>query len=289
MVGSPQEVVRSAVESFGNDTRLPTHLQPYISSVTASNVAVSGPPSVLARLLDESLSRAQTAWLSIHGPFHAPHLYSQSDVDAILAPCDPRILERTPSNAMISARDGERVDAASGRDLFERAVQDMLVSPLRWDRVLQASTSIFPGHVVVQPILAPSQSLSSILTNAGRRCEVRTADARAGGTAGTKPKLAISKHCFDFHAPGPFNADRVFVVGYSGRFPSAASADELWENVLLPGLDVHREIPADRFDVDAHFDASGKTKNTSKVRDGRMSSLYASQTEPLVDPPWLLH
>src|SRR5687767_14685504 len=54
----------------------------------------------------------------------------------------------------------------------------------------------------------------------------------------------------------------VAVVGQSIRCPMAANAAELWCR-LLAGADAIREVPMDRWDVDAYFDpdpdAPGKT------------------------------
>ncbi|KAK4692542.1 hypothetical protein P7C71_g4683, partial [Lecanoromycetidae sp. Uapishka_2] len=60
---------------------------------------------------------------------------------------------------------------------------------------------------------------------------------------------------------------KIAIIGYSGRFPDAESNQKFWD-LLHAGLDVHREIPEDRFDVKAHFDPSGKKKNTSRVQNG---------------------
>lgn len=66
---------------------------------------------------------------------------------------------------------------------------------------------------------------------------------------------------------GRFEDSKIAIVGFSGRFPDAASNDEFWE-LLRSGKDTHRTIPKDRFDWEAHFDPSGATKNTSKVKYG---------------------
>ncbi|WP_432103582.1 SDR family NAD(P)-dependent oxidoreductase [Streptomyces sp. bgisy091] len=54
----------------------------------------------------------------------------------------------------------------------------------------------------------------------------------------------------------------VAVIGMSGRFPDAGNLDQLWAN-LAAGRDSVREIPAERWDVDRHWDADpqapGKT------------------------------
>jgi len=87
---------------------------------------------------------------------------------------------------------------------------------------------------------------------------------------------------------------KLAIVGMSGRFPDAASHEKLWE-LLERGLDVHREVPKDRFDVETHFDPTGKKRNTSHTPYGcwienpglfdprffNMSPREAFQTDPM--------
>ncbi|GES64614.1 polyketide synthase [Aspergillus terreus] len=64
-----------------------------------------------------------------------------------------------------------------------------------------------------------------------------------------------------------FEHSKIAIVGYSGRFPSAASNEAFWE-LLRAGRDVHREIPRDRFDWETYYDPTGKRRNTSRVKYG---------------------
>lgn len=68
-------------------------------------------------------------------------------------------------------------------------------------------------------------------------------------------------------ASGKFQDSKIAITGFSGRFPEAASNEELWE-VLKAARDCHRTIPADRYDWEAHYDAEGKKKNHSRVKYG---------------------
>lgn len=87
---------------------------------------------------------------------------------------------------------------------------------------------------------------------------------------------------------------KLAIVGMAGRFPDAASHEKLWE-LLERGLDVHRKVPKDRFDVETHFDPTGKKRNTSHTPYGcwienpglfdprffNMSPREAFQTDPM--------
>ena len=66
---------------------------------------------------------------------------------------------------------------------------------------------------------------------------------------------------------GKFEQSKIAIIGFSGRFPESSSNEEFWD-LLHAGRDVHRTIPEDRFDWKTHFDATGKSKNTSRVQYG---------------------
>ncbi|OZJ01940.1 hypothetical protein BZG36_05397 [Bifiguratus adelaidae] len=93
---------------------------------------------------------------------------------------------------------------------------------------------------------------------------------------------------------GCVTTSKIAIVGMAGRFPGAADHEAFWE-LLKKGLDVHREVPSDRFDAKAHTDVTGKAKNTSITPYGcfienpglfdprffSMSPREAAQTDPM--------
>lgn len=100
------------------------------------------------------------------------------------------------------------------------------------------------------------------------------------------------------HASGKFSHSKIAIVGMSGRFPGEIGGEigteALWK-VLEKGLDVHRIIPQDRFNIEAHFDPAGKMQNSSHTQYGcfienpghfdaryfSMSPREAAQTDPM--------
>ena len=74
----------------------------------------------------------------------------------------------------------------------------------------------------------------------------------------------------------------------------ATDTEKFWE-ILEQGLDVHRKIPADRFDADTHYDPEGKRVNSCHKSYGcfidepglfdasffNMSPREALQTDPM--------
>lgn len=121
------------------------------------------------------------------------------------------------------------------------------------------------------------KSCASLLTqNTGRSCrlvsfpsDIQSAISTAlSQEYGVKVAVEDTPEGTSSRRPtGRFEQSRIAIVGYSGRFPSAASNEAFWE-LLEQGRDVHREIPADRFNWRTHFDETGKKTNTSRVKYG---------------------
>ena len=229
-------------------------------------MTVSGPPRTLAALLQTPpFSALKPTRLPVHAPYHAGHLYNSSDVDAILKASDEKLLTSfAPSIPFISCSTGKVTPASDYGSLIRIALQDILMERFEWDNVLKACRTNFGAINLVSRckiysiINSPnmSQSLRASLQES-RNVEATVDDATrhdAGDDDGARPT-------------GRTAESKVAIVGYSGRFPDAESNQKFWD-LLHRGLDVHREIPPDRFDVKAHFDPTGKKKNTSKVQYG---------------------
>lgn len=174
--------------------------------------------------------------------------------------------------------------------LIRVALQDILIEQLRWDNVLKECGTSFGNIDVVSQcnvysiIKSPnvSQSLAQTLRQT-RKVDVSVSNAM----------IENARDVDDARPTGKVSDSKIAIVGYSGRFPDAESNQKFWE-LLHKGLDVHREIPPDRFDVKAHFDPTGKKKNTSRVQYGcfieepglfdarffNMSPREASNTDP---------
>ncbi|WP_157872123.1 type I polyketide synthase, partial [Streptomyces silaceus] len=82
----------------------------------------------------------------------------------------------------------------------------------------------------------------------------------AGKLSDGEPTAAVATA-----APEPEEStdDRIAIVGVAGRYPLAATVGELWDN-LAAARHCVREVPAERWDADAHFDPSGTTGAYSK-------------------------
>lgn len=189
---------------------------------------------------------------------------------------------------MLSTGTGKTLNASTPHDLLEQVVSEILTQPLHWDLILDGAVS----H-----LLGSKLSECRVLT-------VRTSHASKGLLAKLRIQtdvdvsmedIATSDESKDMaQAQGKFSNSKIAIVGMSGRFPGAADCESLWQ-LLEQGLDVHRTVPKDRFNVETHYDASGKRLNTSHTPYGcfieepglfdarffSMSPREAAQTDPM--------
>ncbi|RFU35771.1 hypothetical protein B7463_g566, partial [Scytalidium lignicola] len=291
LLGASEQEVTALLDKFFQEMNIPCPNRAYISSVGWNDVQISGVPSTLRRLFDTQNLRSKAIPLPVYGPYHACNLHSATDLEdllrcdddetlSILENCKPKrqIISGTlsdlypdqkPDELLESVLQGLLREQVSGRLLLDRCLAKapsekwskyniLIFGPAKFGNDLAVSIRENSKHDVVLPqILKHEISLPKLKESMP-----------------TRGKLAI--------------------VGMAGRFPSAASHEKLWE-LLEKGLDVHREAPADRFDVKTHVDPTGKAPNTSHTPYGcwidnpglfdprffNMSPREALQTDPM--------
>ena len=249
-------------------------------------ITISGPPIIIENLILESeyFQKFRTVPLDIYGPFHASHLYSDSDVKEVLQPITEADVKFSPSIRVISDL-AERAFPGRDSDQFLMdMVGDILIRPLSFDGILAAvterATELAKSKCKVFSI-GPSKALASF------------ASALRTGTildVSVEGELGMERSTVETSTA----SGKIAVVGMAGRFPNSNNLEDLW-SVLEQGLDLHRRVPPDRFDIEAHYDPTGKKKNTSHTLYGcfiegpglfdprffNMSPREAYQTDPM--------
>ncbi len=192
----------------------------------------------------------------------------------------------------MSTSTGEPFIASNATDLFEQVVSEMLTKPITWDNVIRSvvervtKTDTRNVNLLVFRVSLPSQQMSSALTAMGPDLVVETEDF----ILWVNTDIEEGKH-----EPQGSMESKIAIVGMSCRMPGGATDTEKYWRLLEAGLDVHRKIPADRFDVESHHDITGKRMNTSHTAYGcfidepglfdapffNMSPREADQTDPM--------
>lgn len=288
VTGISENAAKSAIAEFHDERRISPSAQAYVSAVSVMAITISGPPSTTQRLFAESDAFKNTRVpIPVYAPYHAPHLFGQADVDRILEGETAELLKKyRPQSLIHSASDGKCHTATSTLELLQSTLREMLLEPVRWDSLLEEAVS------QVTAVSNVECSVSAIgVTNVANSF---ASALRAGGQASVSVRDHTSWKSQTEESRGRTQNDKIAIVGMAGRFPSAASHDALWE-LLEKGLDVHREVPSDRFDAQAHCDPTGKGKNKSHTPFGcfidepgnfdprffNMSPREAAQTDPM--------
>ena len=202
-------------------------------------------------------------FLPIETPFHAPHLCGSGDAGEVLdKPVNGSLKRYRLRIPILSPASGILATEGSFEELLRQAIHDALSEQIRWDKILLACVDLISQDKIYQgcTILPCASNAATLLSSALSSVKSNNPSiSNALNTSVEKIEPATPT--------GRFADSKIAIIGFSGRFPDAASNDEFWE-LLRSGKDTHRTIPKDRFDWEAHFDPSGATKNTSKVKYG---------------------
>ncbi|KAL9045148.1 MAG: hypothetical protein Q9214_001771, partial [Letrouitia sp. 1 TL-2023] len=274
VIALPEQHAIDLIENYVVKNGIPKRHRPFISAVSPTNVTISGPPSKLEDMLSSSTPRVY--FLPIVTPFHAHHLCGSGDASEVLdRPVNESLKPYKLQIPVISPASGFLTKQCSFKELLRQATYNTLCEQVRWDKILLACKDLISQDETSQgfSILPCASNAATILSS-----------ALESGLQLISNVLNTSIDKYQLAVPtGRFEDSKIAIVGFSGRFPDAASNNEFWE-LLRSGKDTHRTIPKDRFDWEAHFDPAGATKNTSKgMFDSRffhLSPREAEDTDP---------
>lgn len=225
-------------------------------------MTLSGCPHVLREFVDNCTKMPSRAvHTAISAPYHAPHIYTEQDVQEVYDVSEHPKQFRSLAT-VISGSTGDLLGGMTFSEHLENAVRDILIRPLDLNAVTRTVAGILkrsdPKKVSLIPVGTniAGRILDSLDSSQRERCAITAELLKNPTDTGDTYKSRT--------APG---RSKIAIIGMSGRFPGAANTEAFWD-LLYQGLDVHRTVPEDRFDVKAHFDSSGKRKNTSRIING---------------------
>lgn len=205
---------------------------------------------------------------------------------------DSRFVPQIP---VYSTSTGMSFPAKGVTSLFEHILEEILTQAINWDNVIHRivqqaqTTEVARCEIFVFRASLPVHDLIATLKKELPYCDASTLELI--------PWIHDKSKAAPEEASGPQGSaqSKIAIVGMSCRMPGGATDTEKFWQLLESGLDVHRKIPADRFDVDSHFDPSGKRVNASHTPYGcfidepglfdapffNMSPREAQQTDPM--------
>ncbi|KAG6358778.1 hypothetical protein INS49_012297 [Diaporthe citri] len=269
----------------------------FVSALIQTSVTVSGPPGRLKHLFNESefFRDSKSIALPVYGGLcHAKHIYTKKHVDEIAKISSLDDLDTTgkfiPRVPILSTNNGKPFPAKTAGGLLHNIVEEILTQVIRWDNTIKgvaqhAKRVAAPEHIVLMfGTSPPCRDIVEALSLESQQLNVTTKDLTTWITEPNKLR----------QGPREYQHAKIAIVGMSCRMPGADDTEAFWE-VLNQGLDMHRKVPADRFDVESHCDPSGKRVNTSITPYGcfidnpglfdapffNMSPREALQTDPM--------
>ena len=224
-------------------------------------ITVSGPPGSLAQFKgSECFKDLKSQNIQIHGPYHAPHLYSREDVSEVLRHLKSHSVDASPSQVLAFPITGTTSESGRFRALLEASVCHILIRPVRWASILEELDACL--HVLATKTL----SITPIGTKADQFIYTALKQMSPHRTLLSTP-AEIRQSFPEDRTISRREKTKLAIIGMSGRFPAAKDNEAFW-NLLYQGLDVHKPVPALRWDIKTHVDPLENRKNTSATSYG---------------------
>ncbi|KAK8108545.1 polyketide synthase [Apiospora sp. TS-2023a] len=290
--GVDEDDAREYVDQFNQEKGYPPTNCATVFNVdnAGASVSIGGPPKTLKALFAESDGFKKTknvAMKKIQGMWHTDRVYGTEHVGPVIPEFDAK---RSLHMPLISPVSGEPFRETRAGALLERIMEEILTERVRWDLIID-TVSRQLKHMQPESAQLVSIQPSHYNHNLVERWRAELPHATVSDIAMLPAALDLP---LGTSPPKDTRSSKIAVVGMACRFPGADSVDEFWER-LMHGDDMHRPIPADRFDVETHVDPTGKKQNTSKTPFGcfvenpglfdamffGMSPREAEQTDPM--------
>ncbi|KND91128.1 Conidial yellow pigment biosynthesis polyketide synthase [Tolypocladium ophioglossoides CBS 100239] len=291
---TPEDAQRELHDIYSRQ-QTPEASKIFVSAKSRSSTTVSGPPSRLKELFRTSalFRDHKSAALPVFGGLcHAEHVYTEEDAiqvvgsPALDAPLSPRV-------PVLATSTGAPFLAESTTQLFQQVILEIMTRQIVWDNVLDGAIKECMGfasrdvQVMAFGASLPANELKAALGGAVEEATIKLMDLLTWVTD--------TDSLLHERRPRTCHQSKIAIVGMACRMPSGATdTDKFWE-LLEQGLDVHRLIPEDRFDVTSHYDPERKNTNASHTPYGcfidepglfdapffNMSPREAEQTDPM--------
>ena len=276
--------------------RTPESSKIFISAPSKTSVTVSGPPSRLKGLFrnHDYFRDSKFITLPVYGGLcHAGHIYNDQHIRAVVHTPSVENLNAKfpPSVPVLSTSTGQQYTATDAKGLFEQVVTELLTKPICWETLVDGTIEL-AGNLYASECQVISFRSSHLLDDLTSTLKSKLEGFRVS----TEDLIPwIYEVSADREAPRGTGQSKIAIVGMSCRMPGGATnTDKFWD-LLEAGLDVHRKIPTDRFNVETHWDPAGKKLNASHTSYGcfidepglfdapffNMSPREAAQTDPM--------
>ena len=222
------------------------------------------------------------------GPIHAEHVFNEEHISSIVETSQS---PHSPQVQVISPGTGQPFTATDATELFKQVIKYLLTEEVCWEKVVNYATDWAKSHngdrnqIYAFRTAQQVQDVVVAVNAAIEKPTISTVDMMAWLFTPPKPHVRSS---------GSLQS-KIAIVGMSCRFSGGANDTDLYWDLLESGRDVHEKVPADRFDIETHFDPTGQKTNATHTPYGcfvenpglfdpaffNMSPREAEQTDPM--------
>lgn len=270
ITGMKAEDVRTEVSKCNAEPGSPELTKVFISAADKNSVSISGPPSRIKEALQfsHSLRYSKSFPLPVYeGLCHASHVYGQEDIRAVLDKPATRIPPSRPvQHSLLSSQTGKPFAAATADELFEEISTELITGTIYMDNITENIIYRTGSGLSASPHELQVDTIRTSVVFEGMMGTVKAACTNVE----IKRNDLIDWVYRDYgeRRPNSFASAKLAIVGMSCRMPGGANDLEEFWRLLEQGRDTHTTVPDDRFDIDAHFDPSGKTDNATQTPFG---------------------
>ena len=219
--------------------KVPLSNQVYISASLSNSIIISGPPSTLRLLVQDSESLETGRFNDqVHGPYHAQHLHDDFDLHHFLQSQNHQIFDhfllRIP---LLLAGSGTMLDRElSARDALVSVVDDILKKPFQLDRFSNSLTTLSKSPTGTRYCL-----ISYGFTAAESDIVAALKSKTSNDVFLQQRRSPIQSMSGADSAPKRSKKTKLAIVGMAGRFPNAADHEKFWQ-LLEAGVDTHKKV-----------------------------------------------
>jgi iterative type I PKS product template protein len=248
---------------------LPSTSTPWISARAGPvQYSISAKPDILEELTAVAPFNGRVVTrLPIRAPYHASHLYSDSDVERLvqgLSEHSPAVHSDSHPISIVSCVAGQPIPQQEFADTLRTAVADCLIATVRWDLVYGACASRLLELAGLAGLAGFSVHPVASCFSDKIKPGIQACLDQLGMPASTpQPSLTPAiEQAEPSSRHDTCSRAKIAIVGCSGRFPRASNMEEFWD-VLVQGIDTHELVPASRWDHRTHVQQEPASKNTS--------------------------
>ncbi|CAG7948614.1 unnamed protein product [Penicillium nalgiovense] len=294
VTGLSEKDVQQEIDKYNADTCNTELTKIFISAADKISISVSGPPSRLKDIFLRSQKLRHSKHLPLpvyEGLCHAPHLYNKEAICDVVSKPDPRISRnKRVQIPLISSETGKPFNSLLSGLLYEEICTELLTGSIYVDKV---TAGIIDGISKSQSLSCQVKFFRTTLVFKGLLSAIETELSQVN--IKRQDLLDWVPLSFGSRQPRHFKDSKVAIVGMSCRMPGGAADTELFWKIMEERRDTHTHVPADRFDLNTHYDPSGETENATQTPFGNfidspglfdagffnMSPKEAEQTDPM--------